>query len=95
VRKRYAQVSPLVFYGEGIVGELGGFWEVESGALHLVWLDRISQAAGKKIYCAADFMSRPCRLLEARRTELYRNISVEENWHENYEKGRITIDIDP
>lgn len=60
----------------------------------LVWLDRISQAAGKKIYCAADFMNKPCCLLEARRTELYQEIPVAENWHENYEKGRIFIDID-
>ena len=60
----------------------------------LVWLERISQAAGKKIYCAADFMNKPRRLLESRRAELYREIPVEENWHENYEKGRISIDID-
>ena len=56
----------------------------------LVWLDRISQAAGKKIYCAADFMNKPRLLLEARRTELYQETPVAENWHENYEKGRFS-----
>lgn len=61
----------------------------------LVWLDSISQAAGKKVFCAADFMNKSRRLLEARRTELYRKFTVEENWHESYEKGRISLDIDP
>ena len=56
----------------------------------LVWLDRISQAAGKKIYCAADFMNKSRLLLEAHRTELYKKFPVAENWHENYEKGRIS-----
>ncbi len=56
----------------------------------LVWLDGISQAVGKKIYCAADFMNKPRLLLEARRTELYKEFPVAENWHENYEKGRIS-----
>jgi len=60
----------------------------------LVWLDKISQAAGKKIYCAADFMNKPRCLLEARRTEFYQAVPVAENWHDNYEKGRISIDMD-
>ena len=51
----------------------------------LVWLDGISQAAGKKVFCAADFMNKPRCLLEARRTELYLEIPVKENWHETYE----------
>ena len=60
----------------------------------LDWLDGISQVAGKKIFCAADFMNKPRRLLEARRTEIYQEIPVENSWHDNYEKGRISLDID-
>ncbi len=54
------------------------------------WLDRLSEAAGKKVYCAADFMRRPRRLLEAKRAELYKAIPVPENWHNAYEEGRVT-----
>lgn len=53
-----------------------------------IWLDRLSQVAGKKIYCAADFMKQPRRLLEARRGELYDAMKVPENWHKDYEEGR-------
>jgi hypothetical protein len=53
------------------------------------WLDRLSQAAGKKVFCAADFMHQPRCLLEARRKELYEAIPVPGNWHKDYEKGNI------
>ncbi len=55
----------------------------------LNWLDRLSQAAGKKIFCAADFMHRPRLMLEARRSALYQEMTVPENWHQQYEQGRI------
>ena len=58
----------------------------------LIWLDRASQASGKKVFCAAEFMNRPLRLLEARRSELYEQMPVPENWHQHYEKGIITMD---
>ena len=58
----------------------------------LNWLDKLSQAAGKKIYCAADFMQRPRLMLEARRTELYQKMEVPENWHRKYEQGKVSVD---
>ena len=58
----------------------------------LAWLERMSQAAGKRVFCAADFMHKPRLLLEARRMELYKEFPVPQNWHENYEKGRIFTD---
>lgn len=58
----------------------------------ITWLDNLSQVVGKKIYCAADFMNKPRLLLEARRTSLYQKIPVPENWHQDYEKGKIQIE---
>jgi predicted metallo-beta-lactamase superfamily hydrolase len=37
----------------------------------LSWLDRLSSETGHRVICAADFMERPRRLLEARRAQLY------------------------
>lgn len=51
------------------------------------WLEDLSQKAGKKILCAADFMSQPRQLLEARRRELYESFPVSANWHRDYAKG--------
>ncbi len=58
----------------------------------LNWLDDLSQATGKKIFCAADYMHKPKQMLEARRTELYQEMAVPENWHRNYEQGKVSID---
>lgn len=58
----------------------------EEGA---IWLDELSAAVGKKIYCAADFMGRPRRLLEAERSQLYEEMPVPLGWHDNYAKGRV------
>lgn len=57
----------------------------------LCWLDRLSQATGNKIYCAADFMHRPRLMLEARRTEYYQEMDVPENWHRKYERGKVSV----
>lgn len=54
-----------------------------------VWLDKLSRTVGKKVYCAADFMGRPRCLLEAERTQLYEEMPVPKNWHDNYAKGRV------
>lgn len=58
----------------------------------ITWLDNLSQVVGKKVYCAADFMNKPRLLLEARRTSLYQKIPVPENWHQDYEQGKIQIE---
>ncbi len=57
----------------------------------LVWLDRMSQAVGRQVCCAADFMNRPRLLLEAERAGFYQSQPVPENWHEDYENGRIKL----
>ena len=61
----------------------------------IAWLDNLSQAVGKKVYCAADFMNKPRLLLEAWRTSLYQKIPVPEDWHQDYEKGKIQIEKFP
>jgi len=58
----------------------------EEGA---IWLDELSATVGKKVYCAADFMGRPRRLLEAERAQLYEEMPVPQGWHDNYAKGRV------
>ena len=57
-----------------------------------VWLDELSAAVGKKVYCAADFMGRPRRLLEAERTQLYEEMPVPDTWHDDYAQGRVDPD---
>jgi predicted metallo-beta-lactamase superfamily hydrolase len=53
----------------------------------LYWLDRLSSETGHRVICAADFMERPRRLLEARRVQLYEEMPVSEGWHEAYARG--------
>jgi predicted metallo-beta-lactamase superfamily hydrolase len=53
-----------------------------------VWLDRLSATVGNKVYCAADYMNRPRRLLEAERARLYEEMPVPQGWHDNYARGR-------
>ena len=61
----------------------------EEGA---VWLDELSAAVGRKVYCAADFMGRPRQLLEAERVQLYEQMTVPEKWHDDYTNGRVGSD---
>ncbi len=58
----------------------------------IIWLDNLSQVVGKKVYCAADFMNKPRLLLEARRTVLYQKMPVPENWHQEYQAGKVSIE---
>jgi predicted metallo-beta-lactamase superfamily hydrolase len=51
------------------------------------WLADLSAAAGRKVYCAADFMGKKPLFLEAERSKLYETMSVPTNWHDNYAKG--------
>ena len=53
----------------------------EEGA---AWLDALSATAGKKVYCAADYMGLPRQLLEAQRAELYHQMPVSAGWHDAY-----------
>ncbi len=57
------------------------------------WLDKLSQAAGRQVFCAADFMKRPRLLLEARRDELYRSLPAPDGWMDDYARG--AFDVEP
>jgi predicted metallo-beta-lactamase superfamily hydrolase len=54
-----------------------------------VWLDELSAAVGKKVYCVAVFMGRPRQLLEAKRIQLYKKMPVPDGWHCDYAKGLV------
>jgi len=53
----------------------------------LTWLKRLSSETGHRVICAADFMQRPRRLLEARREQLYEKMAVPDGWHDAYACG--------
>jgi len=53
----------------------------------VVWLDQLSAAVGRTVYCAADFMGQPRQLLEAGRSLQYEQMPVPSDWHDNYAKG--------
>jgi hypothetical protein len=58
----------------------------------LGWIEELSLAVGKRVYCAADFMSLPRRLLEAQREALYAEMPVPKGWHAAYAEGRATTE---
>ncbi|MCD6569770.1 MAG: MBL fold metallo-hydrolase [Deltaproteobacteria bacterium] len=53
------------------------------------WVDNIASVAKNKIICAADFMGRPRRLLEADRKIWYKDVPVPEGWHEAYSRSEV------
>jgi len=57
-----------------------------------VWLQSLSQTTGKRVYCAADFMGKPRRLLESRRAQLYDEMPVPPGWHARYARGEATLE---
>jgi len=54
----------------------------------LTWLENLSNAVGKPILCAADFMGKERTLMEAKRESLYHILPVSDDWHEDYAKGK-------
>jgi len=58
----------------------------------LDWVDELSKTTGKRVYCAADFMGRPRRLLESWREQLYKDMPVPAGWHERYARGEASIE---
>jgi hypothetical protein len=58
----------------------------------LEWLEKLSDAAGRRVQCAADFMGRPRQLLEARRRELYESMPVRAGWHADYARGVASVE---
>lgn len=57
-----------------------------------VWLSELSHAAGRQVYCAADFMNRPRLLLEAWRDRLYKALPVQDGWMDDYAQGRFDVE---
>ena len=55
------------------------------------WLKALSETVERRVYCAADFMGPPRRLLEAERQDLYRVMPVKEGWHEAYARGLASV----
>lgn len=53
------------------------------------WLDRLNDKSGNFVGCAADFMKVPRRFLEAWRKQLYRELPVSQNWHEEYARHKV------
>ncbi|MCD6293342.1 MAG: hypothetical protein J7M20_00115 [Deltaproteobacteria bacterium] len=56
----------------------------------VVWLDKLSTAAGKRVLCAADFMGKDRTFMEAERESLYQRYPVPKGWHEDYARGEAT-----
>jgi predicted metallo-beta-lactamase superfamily hydrolase len=56
------------------------------------WLDEVCAAAGRRVYCAADFMGRPRELLEAERVGSYERMPVRDGWHDEYFRGHADPD---
>jgi len=57
-----------------------------------VWLGKLADTVGRKVYCAADFMGVPRQLLEAERVQLYEAMSTPETWHDDYARGLVDPD---
>jgi len=55
----------------------------------LSWIQKLSAQTAKHVTCAADFMGRPRRLLEAQRARLYEQQPVPAHWHESYRRGLV------
>lgn len=57
-----------------------------------IWLDKLADTVGRKVYCAADFMGQPRRFLEAERAQLYETMPVPKSWHDDYARGWVDPD---
>jgi uncharacterized protein len=53
----------------------------------LSWLAHLAAQSDHDVLCAADFVGRPRCLLEACRSQLYREMPVPKGWHEAYARG--------
>jgi hypothetical protein len=51
------------------------------------WMERLSKTTKNRVTCAAHFMGKEPRLLEARRDRLYAEMPVPPGWHEAYANG--------
>jgi predicted metallo-beta-lactamase superfamily hydrolase len=53
----------------------------------LSWLERLASRTSHRVICAAEFMGHPLHLLEARRVQLYEELTVPDGWHKAYAQG--------
>jgi len=51
------------------------------------WMERLSETSNNRVTCAAQFMGRKPRLLEAKRDRLYAEMPVPPDWHDAYASG--------
>ncbi|HPR65555.1 MAG TPA: MBL fold metallo-hydrolase [Methanothrix sp.] len=56
------------------------------------WMERLSETTCNRVTCAARFMGKEPRLLEAKRDLLYAEMPVPPGWHEAYAEGRMSFD---
>ena len=55
------------------------------------WLNSLYSPSKRKVICAADFMGRRRRLLEAERVQWYKKVPVPDGWHEAYARGEVSV----
>lgn len=55
----------------------------------ITWLREINRRTKNRVICAADFMNKPLKMLEANRLTLYEDMPVMSNWHEEYANGLV------
>ncbi|KKG17163.1 hypothetical protein EO98_11545 [Methanosarcina sp. 2.H.T.1A.6] len=56
------------------------------------WLKKLAGKVENKVLCAAEFMGKKPKLLEARRKILYNKQPVPRGWHEAYSNGETGLD---
>jgi len=56
------------------------------------WLKKLSETSGGSATCAATFMGKDVRLLEAWRDQLYTKMPVPSGWHEGYARGESSFE---
>ena len=53
------------------------------------WIEKLSYETGRRVMCGADFMGKKRMLLEALREDLYKDMPVDQDWHEKYAQGKV------
>ena len=56
------------------------------------WMERLSETSNNGVICAAQFMGRKPRLLEAKRDRLYAEMPVPPDWHGAYANGESSFE---
>ncbi|AHM58128.1 hypothetical protein EAL2_808p06250 (plasmid) [Peptoclostridium acidaminophilum DSM 3953] len=59
----------------------------------LEWLVKLSELSGNRVICAADFVGIERHLLEARRSKLYEDMPVPDDWHHLYAENKVDAEV--